>query len=202
LLRDSVLEKKLELLLSAAIKAIPLKVFVRWGAGKKTFFQKGVFPAKPFISSISHPPFREKRGMFCSLCSQNDRGLQLQLTNSAAFIAARGSVARNFAFSQNLSRSPNPPTSRRQVSKPTLFANFKVTLLQLLAEGTLHNNSPVCTYPHLSVLLCSLEGKSASPRCLQILSQRCFFHIALKSNCFWGDESLENVKKAYIQIKK
>ena len=37
--------KGLELLLSVPIKAIPLKVFVRWGAGKKNFFQKGLFPA-------------------------------------------------------------------------------------------------------------------------------------------------------------
>ena len=33
------------------IKAIPLKVFGRWGAGKITFFQKGVFPARPFCNS-------------------------------------------------------------------------------------------------------------------------------------------------------
>ena len=33
------------------IKAIPLKVSGRWGAGKITFFQKGVFPAKPFGNS-------------------------------------------------------------------------------------------------------------------------------------------------------
>jgi len=27
------------------IKGIPPKVFVRWGAGKRNFFQKGLFPA-------------------------------------------------------------------------------------------------------------------------------------------------------------
>ena len=46
--------KKLELLLSLTIKAIPLKVFGRCGAGKITFFQKGVFPVKHFLQ---HPLF-------------------------------------------------------------------------------------------------------------------------------------------------
>ena len=41
------------------IKAIPLKVFGRWGAGKITFFQKGVFPVKHFCNI----PF-----YICSLC--------------------------------------------------------------------------------------------------------------------------------------
>ena len=54
----SVFYKKLELLLSSTIKAIPLKVFGRWGAGKKAFFQKGLFPAKQYckIKSLSSFP--------------------------------------------------------------------------------------------------------------------------------------------------
>jgi len=39
-------KKKLELLLSFTIKAIPLKIFGRWGAGKITFFQKRYLPRK------------------------------------------------------------------------------------------------------------------------------------------------------------
>ena len=45
------LYKKTGIAFIVSIKAIPLKVFGRWGAGKITFFQKGVFPAKPFCNS-------------------------------------------------------------------------------------------------------------------------------------------------------
>ena len=53
----SVFYKKLELLLSSTIKAIPSKVFGRWGAGKKAFFQKGLFPAKQYCKIKSLPSF-------------------------------------------------------------------------------------------------------------------------------------------------
>jgi hypothetical protein len=42
----------LELLLPVTVKAIPLKVFERWGAGKKIFFQKVFFPTKQFYNSF------------------------------------------------------------------------------------------------------------------------------------------------------
>jgi len=48
--------KKLELLLSLTVKEIPLKVFGRLGAGKITFFQKGLFFAKPFCNSCYLTP--------------------------------------------------------------------------------------------------------------------------------------------------
>jgi len=41
----------LELLLLQVIKAIPVKVFGKWGVGKRTFFQKGFFPTKQFCNS-------------------------------------------------------------------------------------------------------------------------------------------------------
>ena len=50
-MRDIGSLKKLELLFPLPGKAIPLKVFGRWGAGKITFFQKGVFPAKQFCNT-------------------------------------------------------------------------------------------------------------------------------------------------------
>ena len=40
-------KNKLGLLLFL-IKAIPAKVFGKWGVGKRTFFQKGFFPTKQF----------------------------------------------------------------------------------------------------------------------------------------------------------
>ena len=46
------LYKKIGIAFIVPIKAIPLKVFGRWGAGKITFFQKGVFLAKPFRNSL------------------------------------------------------------------------------------------------------------------------------------------------------
>ena len=46
------LYKKVGIAFIVPIKAIPLKVFGRWGAGKITFFQKGLFPAKPFRNSL------------------------------------------------------------------------------------------------------------------------------------------------------
>ena len=44
--------KKLELLFPLPGKAIPLKVFGRWGAGKITFFQKGVLPRKSILQQL------------------------------------------------------------------------------------------------------------------------------------------------------
>ena len=54
-------KKKLELLLSFTIKAIPLKIFGIWGAGKITFFQKRYLPRKavlqqPFNSGTDQIP--------------------------------------------------------------------------------------------------------------------------------------------------
>jgi len=41
----------MELLLLLVIKAIPVKVFGKWGVGKRTFFQKGFFPTKQFCNT-------------------------------------------------------------------------------------------------------------------------------------------------------
>ena len=45
-------KKKVGIAFIVSIKAIPLKVFGRWGAGKITFFQKGLFPAKQFCKTV------------------------------------------------------------------------------------------------------------------------------------------------------
>ena len=44
-------KKKLELLLSFTIKAIPLKIFGRWSAGKITFFQKKVSSPQSYFAT-------------------------------------------------------------------------------------------------------------------------------------------------------
>ncbi|MBO5923776.1 MAG: hypothetical protein J6Q81_04605, partial [Lentisphaeria bacterium] len=44
--------KQIGIAFIGTIKAIPAKVFGKWGVGKRTFFQKGFFPTKQFFKPI------------------------------------------------------------------------------------------------------------------------------------------------------
>ena len=43
-------DKKVEYLLLSSIKDIPVRIFVRWGAGKKTFCKKFSSPQSVFFT--------------------------------------------------------------------------------------------------------------------------------------------------------